>query len=238
MGYISKTFTLALQDIKTPQVQKIWVGALVLSLVVIFALWQGLVIISETVMSEWSWVLWLSEKVGFLGWLSPLMLAGVFLLFPSIMIGVLFLFADLIIDIIEKQHYSHTPKHHKPFVLGLTETVRFSLKMMGYNVLFLPIYVILIFIPPLSFAVYCLINGWLLAKEYFHTLGGRYHPAETSESDKKNHWRDVRIPLVLYCMVISAGLVVPFLNLFIPIIGLIGMVHLWHNHPKVKSMPC
>ena len=233
MGYISKTLGLALQDIKTPQVQKIWVGALALSMLIIFALWQGLVIISDTVIGEWSWVMWLSDKIGFLGWLSPLMLAGVFLLFPSIMVGVLFLFADVVIGVIEGRHYGHTEKIEKSFVAGLTDTVQFSLKMMGYNIVFLPLYLILIFIPPLSFALYCLINGWLLAKEYFHTLGSRYHDTATLYT----HWGQARMPLLIYCMVLSAGLVIPFVNLFIPIIGLIGMVHLWHNHPKIQSIP-
>ena len=232
MGYISNTMTLAIQDSKSPEIRKIWLSALALSLVVIFTLWQGLVFLSDTVISEWSWVLWLSEKIGFLGWFSPLLLGAVFLFFPSIMVGVLFLFADVVIDCIEKHHYSHRDKVEKSLVRGIRDTAHFSLKMMGYNILFLPLYIILIFIPPLSFAVYCLINGWLLAKEYFHTLGSRYHTAETLSE----HWGQARIPMVLYCMVLSALLVVPVLNLFIPIIGLIGIVHLWHNHPKINSI--
>ena len=232
MAYISKTFALALGDMKTAQVQKIWVGALVLSLAVIFVLWQGLVIVSETIISEWAWVLWLSDKVGFLSWFSPIMLAGVFLLFPSIMVGVLFLFADRVIGLVEQRHYGHAQKINTPLMQGLIETVQFSLKMMGYNIVFLPLYIILIFIPPLSFALYLLINGWLLAKEYFQTIGNRYHDKDALSK----HWSQARLPLVLYCMVLSAGLVVPFLNLFIPIIGLIGMVHLWHNHPKIQKL--
>ena len=232
MAYISKTIALAVQDMKTRDVQKIWVVALALSLAVIFALWQGLVIVSETVISEWSWVIWLSDKIGFLGWFSPLLLGAVFLLFPSIMMGVLFLFADAVIDVIEKRHYNHTPKQAKSVLGGITETVHFSLKMMGYNIVFLPLYLILIFIPPLSFALYLLINGWLLAKEYFHTLGSRYHDRATLNA----HWGQARMPMIMYCMALSAVLVVPFLNLFIPIIGLIGMVHLWHNHPKIQSI--
>ena len=232
MAYISKTFALAMGDMKTSQVQKIWLGALALSLAIIFALWQGLVIVSETIISEWAWVLWLSDKVGFLGWFSPLLLAGIFLLFPSIMVGVLFLFADMVIGVIEQNHYGQTQKIDKPFIKGLIETMQFSLKMMGYNIVFLPLYIILIFIPPLSFALYLLINGWLLAKEYFQTIGSRYHDNDALS----DHWSGARLPLVLYCMVLSAGLVVPFLNLFIPIIGLIGMVHLWHNHPKINKL--
>ena len=232
MGYISDTIKLAINDIKTPTVKKVWITALAISLSIIMVLWQGLITVAESYLTSWSWIQWLSDNISFFPWSSFTLLGIVFILFPNIMMGVQFVLSDWVIAIIEKKHYNQIPKNEQSIITAMKQSAIFSARMLGYNIVLLPIYLILMFLPPLSIIVYCIINGWLFAKEYLYTVGGRYNTPETLPK----HWKRARFSLIMYGTVLAGALIIPVVNLFVPIIGLIGVVHLWHNHPKIKPL--
>ncbi len=96
---------------------------------------------------------------------------------------------------------------------------------IALNLLLLPLYLLFIFFPPLSFALYYAVNGKLLGREYFEIVALR-HMGGAAATDMRQRnsgkiWRTGAI---------TAGLLtIPGLNLIAPIIGTAAMVHVFQK---------
>jgi uncharacterized protein involved in cysteine biosynthesis len=175
-----------------------------------------------------------TTTVAELTWLETLFDAGAgvaaailaWLLFPGIVTAVVGVFLDDVVAAVEARHYAHEgPGRDVPTM----EIVGSSLKLMGatlgINLVMLPLYVVLIFLPPLNLVLYYLVNGRLLGREYFETVVlRRLDPRAMAELSRRHRWTVWGAGALT-----TALLTVPIVNMVAPVVGTAAMVHLFHK---------
>ena len=116
---------------------------------------------------------------------------------------------------------AHTP----PLLSALAHGARFAALATALNLLLLPLYVALLFVPPLAPVAFLLVNGYLVGREYFDMVASRHlEPAAASALRKTYRGRVYGTGLVLAFL-----FTVPIVNLFAPMLGAAAMVHLFHG---------
>ena len=163
---------------------------------------------------------WLTEAmrwiVGLLAFAAPILL---FPAFFGMMVG---LFLDEVADAVEARHYPFLGKAPGvPVWVGIWSGVKFFLLLVGINLVLLPIYLILLFVPIASVALFCVVNGYLCSVEYFELVGLRRQPMGEVTALRRAFRGKVWFAGIL----IAAAGIVPFLNLLAPILGTALMVH-------------
>jgi CysZ protein len=153
------------------------------------------------------------------------------LLFPGLISGLSGLWLDDVAATVEARHYPHLPAPRKtPLHESLAMSARLTGRTMLINVVLLPLYLVLLFVPPLNLVIYYGVNGRLLGREYFETVAlRRLAPAEIDALRRRyggSIWAAGAMTAFL--------LTVPFLNLLAPVIGTAAMVHIFQ---KLTSKP-
>jgi len=89
----------------------------------------------------------------------------------------------------------------------------------------LPLYLVLIFIPPLNLVLFYLVNGQLLGREYFEAVAlRRFDAATVAQMRQAYRWQ------ILGAGAITTGLLtIPAINLVAPVIGAVAMVYFFHK---------
>lgn len=166
---------------------------------------------------EFEW-LWLNDLIGWLTGIG-LFLGSIWLLVPvsSMFIGV---FLDRIADAVEAKHYAaDPPAREQPLAETLSMALRFTLIMIVANILVLPLYLL----PIANLAIFYGLNGYLLGREYFEMVAMRHLPsADVRAFRKANSMR-----VTLAGVVIALPLVIPLVNLIVPLFGAAFMVHVF-----------
>ncbi|MDP9196654.1 MAG: EI24 domain-containing protein [Pseudomonadota bacterium] len=145
--------------------------------------------------------------------------AGMVYFFPVITVTVVAVFADEVAALVEAQDYPDLPPVCAP---SLTEQVLSGLKVFGMalslNVLALPVSFFLPFVP-------LVLNGFLLGREYFGDIALRHlSPEDAGTLRGLNSFR------IWLCGIVLALLSwVPVLNLVMPVVGTVFMVHVFHH---------
>lgn len=154
-------------------------------------------------------------------------LALLWIAFRAVAIAVVGLFGDQVVHAVEARHY--------PAALGMARPVPFArsllmglhsiARLVGYNLLATPLYIVTLATGvglPLAFFA---INGWLLGRDLGDMVAVRHVPrAELSAWRRKTRWRRAGVGLL------TGGLfVVPVVNFIAPVIGAAAMTHLFHR---------
>ncbi len=151
--------------------------------------------------------------------------ASVLLLVPASSIAVSF-FAEEASEIVERRYY---PNQYGPRDPTLAENVtvglRLAVKTLFLNVLALPLYLVFLFIPPLSIALFVVLNGYLAGREYFEMVALRHGPAPAARRLRRAH----RVRIFCAGMIVAAGLLIPIFNFFAPLFGAALMVHVFQE---------
>ena len=93
------------------------------------------------------------------------------------------------------------------------------------NLVALPFYIILIFIPPMNLLLFYLVNGYLISREYFELVAWRrMDPATATRLRKANRGR-----LQFAGMLLTLMMTIPVVNLLTPVIGTAFIVHVFHG---------
>ena len=178
---------------------------------------------------------------GFLGLLNPILefltdLFGVALvlfisclLFPSVVYLIVTFFSEDVALAVEKERYPNLPEPRKR---GKRETIvvtcRFVTISLVLNILVIPVYAVLF--PVLPF-VFCVINGYLMGREYFEVVALR----RINPSEAQFLRRTFRGQLFLAGMVIAFMMTIPIVNFITPVFAVAAMVSLvefWRNTVK------
>lgn len=141
-------------------------------------------------------------------------------LFPGIMPIIVNFFDDRIASIIERQDYPSTHASPPPFWPEFWHDARFSLLAVGLNLLALPLYLI----PLVNIALFYLLNGYLLGREFFVMAARRHMPIAEAVALRKRNGAVITAAGML--LVVAAT--IPFINLFAPFWGIAVMTHLYH----------
>tara|TARA_R110002096_G_scaffold70671_1_gene169357 strand:- start:1228 stop:1944 length:717 start_codon:yes stop_codon:yes gene_type:complete len=209
--------------LQRPVLLGLLVSALALALLVAGSFW----LLSDMLPTIEGWVGRQLDAVGLLeilgsvavGWLA-------LLLFPAFALAIQSIFVDSVADAVEAKYYPNKPPGRDvPIGEALIATVRLVAIVLLINLVLLPVYLILLFIPPTGLLLYFAVNGYLIGREYFETVGiRRLTLAETKVTRRQNRsmiWMDGVLLMLVFT--------VPVLNLAGPTLGTAYMVHRFHR---------
>ncbi len=158
--------------------------------------------------------------VTILGGLAVLVIAMV--LFPGAVIVVVGLFADEVADACEARHYPHLPPRRRR---GIGEValgpILFAAGAIALNLVCVPLYILLLPVPPLGIVLFYGVNGYLLGREYFELVASRRLTPSQATALRRAH----AVRLYLYGAGIAFLLTVPVVNLVVPVLATAFMVH-------------
>ncbi|MGD1956637.1 MAG: EI24 domain-containing protein [Sphingomonadales bacterium] len=146
-------------------------------------------------------------------------------LFPAIATAVMGLFLDDIIDAVEDKHY---PAQKAPRSIGLAEAAYLSLKLLCLvllvNLIAIPFYIALLFTAVGPVALFVILNGYLLGREYFEMVALRHMPARQAAKLR----RQFRADVFFLGLCVPGLFLVPVINLIAPLVGAAAAVHSFH----------
>lgn len=145
-----------------------------------------------------------------------------FLLFRVVAVAITWIFADDIIDAVEDRHYPQKAAFGKrPGVgAGVHMAVRSIARVVGYNLLALPLYILLLVTGVGTAIVFMLLNALLLGKDLEDMLIAR-HGASQGTIQK--------LPRLLVGFIGTIGMLIPFFNLLVPVLATAMAVHVVHS---------
>jgi CysZ protein len=151
-----------------------------------------------------------------------IMLAAGWILFRSVAIAMTWLFSDDIIDAVEDRHYPFTaaqgqrPGFAKAAQAGLRSVVR----AVGYNLLAVPLYLILLLTGIGTALAFLVINGYLLGRDLEDMLVLRHG------ADRIGLGAIRRFVLGLGSM---AAMLIPLVQFIVPVVATAAAVHMAHD---------
>ncbi|MFZ5798335.1 MAG: hypothetical protein C4563_04000 [Desulfobulbus sp.] len=189
----------------------------VLALLVFLALWTGMVwLTADLVVLERSWldtaINWLVGIVlGFGGWF----------MLPVLVLLISAAFQEITISRVEQTEYPEAMRAEEPHLWSdLRHDIRFALKALLLNLLILPFYFI-----GIGFVLSVVLNSYLLGREFFEGAAG-YHLGKPGARELGRRHKKLVYGSGLLLTLLT---LLPVVNLFAPIIGIVWMVHLYHD---------
>lgn len=199
-----------------------------LALMLLCALLALLVIVGLVLALTW----FAAHMVSFeQGWLDTLVnwvvgvvsgVGGWFML-PALVVLISGAFQEMAIARVERLEYSAEISPRVPrFWPDIVHDIRFTVKAILLNILVVPFYFI-----GIGFLLTILLNSYLLGREFFESAAG-YHlgKAKARELGRRN-----RKFVYGSGLIITTFSLVPVINLFVPIIAIVWMVHGYHSLP-------
>ena len=149
-------------------------------------------------------------------------LLSTLLLFRIIAVAITWVFADDIIDAVEDRHYpQHAMTGKRPgLVNGAGMALRSVARVIGYNILALPVYLLLLFTGIGTAIAFLLVNALLLGRDLEDMLVARHG---------KEHGTMRKLPRLLLGLTGTVGMMVPFFNLIVPVLATATAVHMAHS---------
>lgn len=142
-------------------------------------------------------------------------------LLPTLVVLVSGLFSEIVIAKVEKVFYPQEQRSIPPrFFPDFLHDVRFTLWALGLNICIVPFYFL-----GVGFIFSILLNSYLLGREFFEIAAG-YHLG------KKQAYifaKKFRLLIYLGGLMIALGSLVPIVNMAMPVLGVVWMVHLYHQ---------
>ncbi len=147
-------------------------------------------------------------------------IAGWFML-PALTILIGGMFQETVIHRVEKSYYPNAMRKETPkFWPDFFHDVRFTIKSVLLNILILPTYFFAI-----GFILSILLNTYLLSREFFETAAGHH----VGKAQANIILKQTKPTVYSSGLVITLMNLIPILNIFIPIIGMVWMVHVYHS---------
>jgi len=226
-------FMKAVAQLDDPKLRQVLWMSILLSLVLFVALWIGLWGLATVLpLGAVPGVNWLMETLGAaFDWLAGFLFAGMLLLFtlmlfPAVITVIVGFFLDRVADAVEARHYPALPEAR---TISLSETVlstaRFALVTLLVNLIALPFYILLLFIPPMNLVLFYLVNGYLISREYFELVAWRRLDPAAAARLRRSHRGRLQFAGVLLALLMT----IPLVNLLTPVVGTAFMVHVFHH---------
>lgn len=231
-------FSKAVGQLGDPKLRRVLWLSIGLSLVLFVVLWFTLWWVATTVPAEAiPGVQWMQETLGeIVDWLAGFLFVGTLLvltlmLFPAVVTVIVGFFLDEVADAVEARHYPALPAARDQSLSEVViSTVKFALLVVALNLLALPFYILLIFVPPLNLVLFYMVNGYLVSREYFDMVAQR----RLAPGDVKRLRRSHRGRLQLAGMALVLLMTIPILNLLTPVLGTAFMVHVYQRMSMKK----
>jgi len=226
-----RVLPLALTDLAEPRLFSVLVRSLLVTLLIFVLL--GLVA---------AWALngsdpcgWFSGETCEIGLSASglgamlLTVLAIWLLFPSVALGVIAAYSDRIIAAVESIHYPEAAATARPMGLisGAALGLRSAARLLLYNLIAVPFYVMLLVTGVGTIILFVLVNGVAIGRDLGEMVALRH-----GDPASRRAWlRGTRQDRAAIGIVVTAVFMVPFVNLLAPILGATMATHLYHDRP-------
>ena len=174
--------------------------------------------------SSWGW--WkdfVNNMMGFV--FNTAFVFFIFLFFAPISTIFLAIFLDDIIDCVEDKFYTENKAGKR---LGVQHLAYLALRIMFFiivlNILMLPLYVLLFWIPFVPLALFYILNGYLLGWGYYEMVAVRH----LGIKDAGIHRKSIRGVILSAGLIMTLLFMIPIVQLTVPILGAAMICHLFH----------
>ncbi|MEQ8357407.1 MAG: EI24 domain-containing protein [Kiloniellaceae bacterium] len=230
-----KSLSRAFSQAFDPAFRRVFNRSLLFSAVTFMAVWLASWFALDWA-GEWlvAWLRdWAGEGfwVGLFEWFVDVAAIGAiaiasFFLFPAVMVTIMALLLNDIAEAVERRYYPElAPGRDQPLGEAVLGNLVFIAVTLILNLLVLPLYLVLIWIPPLNFVLFYVLNGYLLGREYFEMVAVR----RLDLAATKRLRRDFRGRVIMAGAVITFLLTIPLVNLITPIIATAFMLHVFED---------
>ena len=196
------------------------VGAILLSYLISNELMKEMPLYS----SDWQW--WqdiVNDMIGFV--LNTAFIFLIFLFFAPISTIFIAIFLDDIIDCVEEKYY---PENKAGKRLGVAHLAFLALRIMFFiivlNILMLPLYVLLFWIPFVPLVLFYILNGYLLGWGYYEMVAVRHLGIKQAGVHRKS----IRGVILTAGLIMTFLFMIPIVQFTIPILGAALICHLFH----------
>jgi CysZ protein len=225
---VIRSARLAARQLFEREFRSVFFRSLTLTIALLIVTWIGLEALVSYFLTplaaDWPWlattVLWL------LG--AGLIIGGGFLIGP---VSALFagIFLDEVAEVVEKRHYpGDQPGAALPMIASMVTAAKFAVVVIAANLLALA----LILLPGINFAIFFLVNAYLIGREYFEFAAMRFRSAHEAREMRRAH----ALEAFLAGLIIAGFMAVPLLNLLTPLFATAMMVHL-HKALSAQNTP-
>ncbi len=177
---------------------------------------------------------WIAGYLGGLSWAGDaadistivLILLAHFLLFRAVAVAVIGIFADDVVEAVEMRYYpdAHATARAVPFGQSLAMGLGSGFRALLVNVLFSPIYVILLLTGVGTPIAFFIVNTWLLGRDLGDMVAARHMRARDLPTwRRRTSFRRLRLGAV------GTGLfLIPGISLLAPVLGAAMATHAFH----------
>jgi CysZ protein len=152
-------------------------------------------------------------------------LLSLWFLFPAIAIGVIGLFSDEIVEAVEARHYPDARGRPVPFRRGLSLSLRSAGRILLWNLIALPFYILLLITGIGPLILFSAVNAVALGRDLGEMVAARHHDGPALAA-----WlRATRVERALLGLAATWLFLIPFANLLAPLIGAAAATHLFHK---------
>lgn len=213
-----KDFFKTVGQLDDPRFFRVIAKSVVISLLFFALLW--IVIGFGLARIDFFQLAWLESVVDFLGGLLVVVLT--IILFPGIAIMTVGFFLEDVCTAVEARHYPHLPApRHQSIAEVLATSARLGLTVVAINLLLIPAYLLLLFIPPANIVLFYAVNGHLLGREYFELIAIR----RMTPTEARRLRRARRGTVWVVGAAIAFLFTIPMIGLIVPGLGAAFMLH-------------
>lgn len=152
-------------------------------------------------------------------------LAGLWFLFPPIAIGVIGFFADEAVAAVEARHYPQRIGRDLPFGRSLAMGLRSFGRIVLWNLLAAPFYLLLLVTGVGPFLLFFAVNALALGRDLGEMVAARH----LQGADLERWLAATRLRRALLGLVATLLFVVPVANLLAPVVSAAAATHLFHR---------
>ena len=188
-------------------------------------------LISNEIMKEvplytfgWDW--WqdlVNSMVGYV--FNTVFVFTIILFFAPISTIFISIFLDDVIDCVEDKFYSENKAGKR---LGILNLAFLALRIMFFiivlNILMIPLYVLLFWIPFVPIILFYILNGYLLGWGYYEMVAVRH----LGIKEAGVHRKSIRGPILGAGLIMTLLFMVPIVQFTVPILGAALICHLFH----------
>lgn len=224
-----RAFLLSVAQLGDRRLLAVLLKSVAVTLLLLALLGTALVLGARSMVRDWlAWGDGASTLAAAVATVAAFLLA--WLLFRAVAIGVTGLFADAVVEAVEARHYPQALASARP--VPLARSVRMGLgsaaRAIGINLLFAPLYLLLLATGVGTAIAFFLVNGWLLGRDLADMVAARHLPAEAMRG-----WRaTTRGGRMLLGLAGTGLLVVPLVNFVAPVLGAAMATHWFHGRGR------
>ena len=220
----------AVRQVLSPELRGLFWRTIGFTLLLLGLLWYGLtqglsaIVAAHPVSADYPFV---NAALVFLAGAG--LLVGLLYILPVTSALVAGFFLDEAAGAVERKDFPADPPG-KPISLGksIGYGLRFAALALAVNLAAL----MLIFVPGVNIVAFFAANAYLLSREYFEMAAGRFRPLEEARRLR----RENRVTILAAGAVLAGLVLIPVVNLLIPLFGIAFMVHL-HKRIAAKRLP-